>query len=329
VRYLIEGSVQRDADRVRIHIQLIDGRNGEHIWAERYDHKFEDLFVLQDQIAMEVMAAVNVKFSGFTAGSMKYSRPNNLKAYEYYLKGLNYHLGRKRQDVIPAREMFEEAIKLDSNFAAAYRWLGFVYLDEINFRMTKSFDKSIEQAEQMAQKSWEIDADNPLKPAYGLMSAISRTKKDFDNAILYAEKGLELNPNNGGNYFTVGVAYMLAGRYEEAIENLETSIRLVPVKPPNYLVNLGRSYLGNKQYDKAILIFTETLDRYPDFPGCHFGLAVAYESSGNHDKALWAAENIIRINPKFSLEADEKNWPLKDEAFKKRFYDALRSAGLK
>ena len=103
VRYLIEGSVQRDADRVRIHIQLIDGRNGEHIWAERYDRKFEDLFVLQDQIAMEVMAAVNVKFSGFTAGSMKYSRPSNLKAYEYYLKGLNYHLGRKQQDVIPAR----------------------------------------------------------------------------------------------------------------------------------------------------------------------------------------------------------------------------------
>jgi adenylate cyclase len=329
VRYLIEGSVQRDADRVRIHVQLIDGRNGEHIWAERYDRKFEDLFALQDQIAIEVMGAVNVKFSGFTAGSVKYSRPSNLKAYEYFLKGLHYHLGRKQQDVILAREMFEEAIKLDPDFAAAYRWLGFVYLDEINFRMTKSFDKSIEQAAQMAQKSWEADADNPLKPTYGLMSAISRTKKDYDNAILYAEKGLELSPNNPGFYFTLGVAYMLAGRYEEAIVNLETAIRLTPVKPPNYLVNLGRSYLGNKQYDKAILIYNETLERYPDFPGCWVGLTVGYGLSGDHDKALWATENIIRVSPKFSLAADEKKWPMKDEDFKKRFYDALRSAGLK
>jgi adenylate cyclase len=326
VRYLIEGSIQRDADRVRIHVQLIDGRNGEHIWAERYDRKFEDLFALQDQIAMEVMAAVNVKFSGFVSGSLKYSRPSNLKAYEYFLKGLHYHLGRKQQDVMQARQMLEEAIKLDPNYGAAYRWLGFVCLDEIYFRMTKSFEKSIEQAEQAAQKGWEVD---PEHPPYGLMSAISRTIKDFDNAVLYAEKAVELDPNNGGIYFTVGVAYMLAGRYEESIENLETAIRLVPVKPPNYLVNLGRSYLGNKQYGKAILIFTETLERYPDFPGCYSGLTVAYELSGNHEKALWAAENLMRVSPKFSLAADEKSWPYKDEDFKKRFYDALRSAELK
>jgi adenylate cyclase len=326
VRYLLEGSVQRDADRVRIHVQLIDGRNGEHVWAERYDRKFEDLFALQDQITMEVMAAVNVKFSGFITGSLKYSRPSNLKAYEYFLKGLHYHFGRKQQDIIPARQMFEEAIKLDANYGIAYRWLGFVCLDEINFRMTKSFEKSIEQAEQAAQKSWEVD---PEHPPYALMSAISRTKKDFDNAVLYAEKAVELDPNNAGIYFTVGVAYMLAGRYEEAIENFETSLRLAPVRPPNYLVNLGRSYLGNKQYDKAIIIFTETLDRYPDFSGCYTGLTVAHESSGNHEKALWAAENLMRVSPKFSVAADEINWPYKDEAFKKRFYDALRSAGLK
>jgi adenylate cyclase len=329
VRYLIEGSVQRDADRVRIHVQLIDGRNGEHIWAEHYDRKFEDLFALQDQIAMEVMASVNVKFSGFTAGSLKNSRPGNLKAYEYYLKGLYYHLGRKQQDVIPARQMFEEAIKLDSNFGAAYRWLGFVYLDEFYYHITKSPEKSIEQAEQAAQKSWEVDSDNPLKPTYGLMSGISRAKKDYDNAILYAEKALELRPNEAGLYFTLGAAYFLAGRYEEAIENLETSLRLAPVKPPNYLVNLGRSCLGNKQYKKAILIYTETLERYPDFTGCWSGLTVAYELSGNHEKALWAAENLMRVSPKFSPAADEKNWPYKDEVFKKRFYDALRSAGLK
>ena len=161
VRYLIEGSVQRDADRIRIHIQLIDGGNGEHVWAERYDRKFDDLFALQDQIAMEVMSAVNVKFGGFAAASLKYYRPNSIKAYEYYLKGLQYHLGRKKEDVPAARQMLEEALQIDPNYGIAYRWLGFVCLDEINFRLTKSFDKTLEQAEQAAQKSWQVDPDHP------------------------------------------------------------------------------------------------------------------------------------------------------------------------
>ena len=87
VRYLLEGSVQRDADKVRINVQLIDGRNGNHIWSERFDRKFEDLFALQDQITMEVMAYFNVKFMVGASASIKFSRPNNLQAYEYYLKG--------------------------------------------------------------------------------------------------------------------------------------------------------------------------------------------------------------------------------------------------
>ena len=112
---------------------------------------------------------------------------------------------------------------------------------------------------------------------------------------------------------------MFAGRYEEAIENLKTAIRLVPVKPPNYLANLGRSYLGAKQYDKAILTFSETLERNPDFPGCWAGLAVAYEASGNHAKAVWAAENLLRVTPNFSVASDEQNWFFKDHEFKTRF----------
>ena len=100
VRYLLEGSVQRDADRVRINVQLIDGSNGNHIWADHFDRKFEDLFALQDQITMEVMAFLNVKFSVGAAGSLKFSRPNSLKAYEYYMKGIYHHQRRNPQDII-------------------------------------------------------------------------------------------------------------------------------------------------------------------------------------------------------------------------------------
>jgi adenylate cyclase len=168
VRYLLEGSVQRDAERVRINVQLIDGRNGNHIWAERFDRKFEDLFVLQDQITMEVMAFLNVKFTVMgTSASLKLARPNNLKAYEYYLKG-TYHIYRRTpQDSLVARQMFEEAINIDPNFGGAFRGIGFAHADEVWFRTTKSAEKSIEQAELAAQKCGAL---NPGQlPSYPLL----------------------------------------------------------------------------------------------------------------------------------------------------------------
>ncbi len=190
VRYLLEGSFQRDADRIRINVQIIDGQNGNHIWAQRYDSKFEDLFALQDQITMEVMEFLNVKFmAGFSgttfATSLKHYRPSNLKAYESYTKGVYHFQQRTPKDSISARQSFEEAINLDPDFAVAYTALGLAYLDEIWFRITKSPEKSIEQAEQMAQKTIALIPDQP--PPYNLLSLISRAKKDYDNTVLYAE----------------------------------------------------------------------------------------------------------------------------------------------
>jgi len=327
VRYLLEGSVQRDADRVRINVQLIDGRNGNHIWAKRYDRQFEDLFALQDQITMEVMEVFNVKFSVGASASIKFSRPDNLQAYEYYLKGLYHIFRRTAQDSLTARQMFQEAINFDPNFGVAFRGLGYALADEVWFRTTKSAEKSIEQAEQAAQKCRALTPDQ--LPPYPLLCQLSVLKKDWDNAILYGEKAIELNPNEAQAYLSLGMALRFAGRYEEANVNLETALRLAPLRPLNYVNNLAWSCLGNKQYDKAILLWTETLERNPDYLFAYQGLTVAYELSGNHEKARWAAENVMRVNPKFSIDIEEKMFPLKDETSRKRLFDAYRSAGLK
>ncbi len=329
VRYLLDGSVQRDADQVRINVQLIDGRNGNHIWADRYDRKYEDLFVLQDQITMAVMEALNAKFTeGVSLStSLRFYRPNSLKTYECYLKGVYHHYRRTRQDVLLARQMFEEAINLDPSFGAAHIGLAHVLMDEVWFRMTKSPEKSIEHAEQVAQKVIAITSDQP--PPYSLLSQISLLKKDMDNAILYGEKAVELNPNDAGCYLSLGMALMFSVRNEEAIKNLETALRLAPLRPLPYVNILAASYMGNKQYDKAILLWSETIERNPDYLFAYQGLTAAYELSGNHEKAWWAAENVMRVNPKFSIAVEEKMSPIKNEASKKRYFDALRSAGLK
>ena len=332
VSYLLEGSVQRDADRVRINVQVIDGRSGNHIWSQHYDRQFGDIFALQDQITMDVMEAVNVKFiAGFSGTSLSTSlkdyRPSNLKAYEAYLKGVNFNFRRTRQDSIAARKLIEEAIELDPNFVGAYRALGFSYLDEVWFRITKSPEASIEKAEQVAKKVIALTPDQP--PPVNLLSSISLMKKDYDNAILYGEKAVGVSPNDNSGYFILGIALRCAGRYEEANVNLETALRLNPLRPLTYVNNLAWSCLGNKQYDKAILLWNEILERNPDSLFGFQGLTAAYELSGNREKARWAAENVMRLNPEFSIAIEEKMLPYKDEAFTKRLFDAWRGAGLK
>ena len=327
VRYLLEGSVQRDADRVRINVQLIDGISGNHIWADHFDRKFEDLFALQDAITMEVMAFLNVKFSVGAAGSLKFSRPNNLKAYEHYIRGLYHHQRRNPQDLSAARQLYEEAIKLDPGFGAAYRMLGFVHADEVWFRIAKSPENSLEEAEKAANKCIALTPGQP--PPYPLLSMISLLKKDWDNAILYGEKAVQLSPNEAGCYLSLGMALRNVGRFEESIVNLDTALRLSPLRPLNIVNNLAWSCVGNKQYDKAILLWNETLERNPDYLFAYQGLAAAYELSGRHEKALWAAENVMRVNPKFSVAVEEKMSAVQDEVYRKRVFDALRRAGLK
>ena len=110
---------------------------------------------------------------------------------------------------------------------------------------------------------------------------------------------------------------------------LETALRLNALRPLPYVNNLAWSCLGNTQYDKAILLWTETLERNPDYLFAFMGLTAAYELTGNTEKARWAAENLMRVNPKFSIAIEEKMFPIKDEAFRKRLFDAWRTAGLK
>lgn len=329
VQYLIEGSVQREKDRVRINVQLIDGRNGNHIWSQGYDRDFSDLFALQDEISMAVMAALNVQITGYTAGALKHSRPNNLKAYEHYLKGLYYHLGRKRDDVLKARQFFEEAIQIDPNYGRAYTWLANTYLDEIELRLTTQREQVLEKAEEAVSKALAAD---PGYPPYGTISRISRLKKDMDSATLYARKGVQQGPTDSGQHYMLCIALGFGEKFDEAVDSCETALRLAPFRPVNYVMQLGWSLVGDKRYDEAIPLFKEVIDRSPTSYYAYLsyrGLTAAYELTGQHANARWAAQNVMRINPNFSIEKLAKLTSVKDGPFRRLIFNAYRAAGLK
>ena len=329
VQYLIEGSVQRDKERVRINVQLIDGRDGNHIWSKSYDRNYADLFALQDEISMAVMAVMNVQITGYTAGALKHSRPNNLKAYEHYLRGLYYHLGRKRDDVLKARQSFEEAIRIDPNFGRAYTWLANTHLDEIELRLTTQWKQPMEKAEEAVRKALAAD---PGYPPYGTLSRISRIKKEMDSAILYARKGVQQGPTDSGQHYMLCIALHLAEKFDEAIDACETALRLAPFRPVNYVMQLGWSMVGDTQYDEAIPLFKEVIDRSPKSYYAYLaykGLTAVYQLTGRHADAQWAAQNVMRMNPNFTLESESRLSIAKEGPFKERIVTAYRNAGLK
>jgi TolB-like protein/Flp pilus assembly protein TadD len=326
VRYILEGSLQRDNENLRINTQLIDAKTGGHLWAEKYDRKLDDIFSVQDEICKNIMLALQIKL---TMGEMARMGADtvNIKAYEKYLKGQEHYLRRTKEDSLFARQLFREAVALDPEYAMAYLEVGWTYLDDIWLGMTETPSESIAKAEEMAQKA--ISIRGFTAPEYALLTGIHLLKKDLDKAIGYGEKAVEQSPNSAGVHTMLGYALRSNGQYEAAISSLKKALRLNPAKNINRLDSLAWAYLFSEQFDNAIATWNEIVERNPDYMYAYMGLTMAYWLTGSEDQARQAARQVLRVNPKFSVDILEKQSTLKDEALKMQLFDALRNAGLK
>ncbi|MBW2195571.1 MAG: tetratricopeptide repeat protein [Deltaproteobacteria bacterium] len=326
VRYVLEGSIQRSDDRVRITVQLIDATTGHHLWAENYDRKLDDIFSVQDEISKSIMVALQVKLTEGEMASLA-ADTVSIKAYQKYLKALEHYYRRTKEDALVARQLLQEAIALDPEYAAAYLLVGWTYLDDVWLGMTKTPSESIAKAEGMVQKTISIHGLTVGENA--LLSCVHLLKKDLDKAIAYAEKAVEQRPNYANVHNILGLALRSNGQYDEAISSFKKALQLDPVNRIARQSNLAWAYLYSKQYEKAISNWNETLERNPDYLYAYMGLTAAYWLTGSEDQAQQAAQHVLRINPKFSLGYWEKRSTSKDKALKEQISDAWRKAGLK
>ena len=328
VKYVLEGSVQKTADRIRITAQLIDATTGHHLWSERYDREPGDIFAIQDDITMEIMKAMQVKLSrGEQARLVVKHETTNLAAYEKSQEARAYILRFTREDVAQARQLLEEAITLDPGFAGAYAYLGWTHFFDARFGWTESRAKSAKMAFEYAQKALEME--DSLEYARTLLSAVYLVKRQYEKAIVEAERAVVLNTNSALALGTLAGALGCSGRWEESIIYFKKSMRLDPFPRINYLNWLGRAYFMTGQYDEAILASKKALDRNPNYLPAHAFLAASYSSLGREAEANAAAEEVLRINPKFSLEHFSKTIPFKNQSDTDHLINALRKAGLK
>ncbi len=327
VRYVLEGSVQRSGNRIRITAQLIDASTEQHLWAERYNRDLKDIFALQDEITMKIMTALQVKLTEGEQARLFGKGTANLQAYEKVLQGMEHIRRLNIVGNVQARELFEEAIALDPDYSMAYALLAQTHLLDVWLGLSKSPDKSIEKSVELAQKALALD--DTLALTHTLWSHIYRLKRQHNKAIAEGERAVALNPNGADAHAYFAPILFSADKPEEALAMIKKAIRLNPFPPNIYFQYLGSAYRMTGQYEESIVAYKKALIGEPDNLFAHLGLVGTYSSLGRNEEARAEAEEVRRIAPKFSLDYFEKITPTKNRVGLERYIDALRKAGLK
>ncbi|MBI3757697.1 MAG: adenylate/guanylate cyclase domain-containing protein [Deltaproteobacteria bacterium] len=325
VRYVLEGSVRKAGDQVRITAQLIDGTTGEQLWAERYDRELKDIFALQDEIVQKIVTTLKLQLTLREQGYLVRKTTDNLEAYDYFLRGLESWNHTTQEATAQAQQLFEKAIALDPQYAEAYAFLSWTGTQEWN-RQWSQDPQTLERAVILAQKA--VALDDSLAGAHEVLALAYLYKSQHEQAIAAAERAIVLAPNDAEGFAMLGLILNFAGRPEEAVRLIEKAMRLNP-RYNNYLARLGMAYRLAGRYEEAIAVLQSATIRNPNFLASHLHLAVSYSELGRDAEARAEGAEILRISPNYSLEVARQRLPFKDPAEVERELAALRKAGLK
>jgi adenylate cyclase len=327
VKYVLEGSIRKSEDQIRITAQLIDATTGHHLWSERYDRKLQDIFAMQDEITMKIMTALQVKLTDGEQAQLYAKGTDNIEAFLKCLQGREYFYRFSREGIDLARPLLKKAIALDPNYAPPYRWLGGSHMLDVILGDSKNPKESIMTAIKLAHKA--ISLDESFVPAHCLLARLYAFIREYDKAVSMAERAVEINPNSADAYDYLGFVLVQADRAAEAIPFIKKGIRLNPIPPKNYLYHLAVAYRHTEQPEEAIPVLNSVLQRDPNDFLARLFLALAYAESGKEQEALAEAAEVRRINPKFRAERLRTMSASKNRARVERSVETLQKLGLK
>jgi adenylate cyclase len=326
VRYILEGSVQRAGDRVRITAQLIDATTDYHMWSENYDRVLDDIFVLQDEITLKLMGIMQIELTLGEQARLWKGGTTNIQAYDRFMRGGECLLRTNEKDNKQARQFFEEAINLDKAFAMPYALLGFTHMFDLVFKWSELPLQSFEETEKNANKALLLN--DSLDLAHILLGWNYLFKRQYDEAIKKGERAIDLNPNGAEAHSHLAFFHIFSEKTELAIKLLKRAFRLNPIPPTHYYDFLAIAYRNIGKYEKAIELCTKGLSGDPDNLSANLTLTITYSLLNRTEEARKAAEEVLRIDPNFSLEYYAMAIPYKHKETGDKFVDALRKAGL-
>jgi adenylate cyclase len=321
VRYVLEGSVQRAGNRVRITAQLVDATTGYHIWAERYDREDRDIFALQDEVTQHIVGALAVKLTEAERERIARVPAGSLEAYDLVLRGQDERRRTTREGNAEARRLFVKALDLDPRYARAYMGLSWAHLQSWQF-LWSTGPESLERAQELAERA--VALDDTLAPGHSLLAQIYLWKKEHDRAIAQAERAVALAPNDADGYETLAEVLAWAGRGEDSLRFIRQAMRLNPHYPFFYLWTLGHASYMARRTDDAVDAFRKLLQQNPNFLPAHAYLAALFAEMGRDDEARAAWRQALQLSPDTTLTDLRQRLPYRRPADLDRFLAAAR-----
>jgi TolB-like protein/Tfp pilus assembly protein PilF len=326
VRYVLEGSVRKSGDRVRITAQLIDAINGQHLWAENYDRNLEDIFEIQDEITKKIITGMRVNL---TEGEQARLFEKQFETLDGVLKHAQWlSLGRDgtKESILRQREVAQEIIDIEPDNSVGYRLMGWYHRFILDHGVSRKERKEhLEKGFMFGKKALEIDESNGLN--HSLLGQMYFRMRKYEKAIESGKRAVELNPNGAeANNLYAHILYC-AGHVDEAITYGRRAIRLNPFPTHYYYMTLGRAYMLKEEYENALKEYKKALQRAPENPWCHFDLATAYSFLGRDEEARASAANCMELAPYITVGMFSKPRCKVDKAWYNKYLDAMRKAG--
>ena len=324
VQYVLEGSVSKAGERIRVTAQLIDAVKGHHLWAEQYDRTLGAIFELEEEIVKKIVVALQVELTEGEQARIFARGTDSFEAHLKVLQALALYRQNTTEANLRARQPAAEALVIDPNYAMAYCILAWTYMSGSWLGWSEPPDESLARAEELARKA--IALDDSLFYAHGAFSMLLAITGRHDQAIVEAKRGVTLAPNSASAYAYYGYVLHVAGRNREAIPIYEKAFRLNPFPPLLYLNGLARNYLFEGMYKESIELCEKAIRLNPNNTIAHLQLAANYTLTGLDDKARNEIIEVMRIDPTFSLDNYEKSLipSYKDKTGPSRYIEALR-----
>ena len=319
VRHVLEGSVRKAGQRVRINAQLVDTATLGHVWAERFDADYDDIFALQDNITAKIVAVLQVSLKTGERERKAHIPTTDMEAYDLYLRGRALRYPPSKQSFARARVLLEKARLRDDDFAEVYAELGYLYVLDWAFGWTDEPGR-----EQAAKKS--VAVNDTLAVTHERLGWIIGIIGDYDEAVAHLKRAIALDPSDADAYHWLGETLNLMGDPEKALELSKEAMRL---SPNIHGGHRGHSNLLLGRHDDAIATLTESITRAPGFPVNYIYLAIAYSELDQTDEAREAISDLLGLIPRCTLEFLRQRFPqYRNPADTDRFVEGLRKAGL-
>jgi len=323
VDYVLEGSVRKAGDRIRVTVQLIDAETDRHIWAERYDRDLEDIFVIQDEMTRAIVATLPGRVEAATHDRAKRKTTDNMAAYDCVLAAKVLHHRSTREDNAEAQRLLDRALALDPNYAHAHAWKACV------LGQTWVYDWCAEREATLEQVAAELEValalDDSDTDVHRVLAALNLTRDDHDKAAYHQERALALNPNYDLVVVQQGELLTWLGRPEEGIDWIKKAMRLNPYHPERFWSHLGRACYCAEKYAEAAQAFSRITR--PDHTH-HAFLAATLAQMGNTVAAAAHAAEVLKREPNFSVAVYLATQHYKRDVDRKRHEAGLLMAGL-